>query len=1482
MGEDIFVDNAHRDISRRWLSESEHDENTDTEHIEVLFNLSAIADPMDEIISKYEEHSHWVDPDQSTWVINDNSGHRRMQGANSTHIINEGTWECDTTQSLSHAFENITSQIEAFNELNCEHHGGHEGEHIPSGVYIVLYCSFVLFLGCVLKYLQHRLHIPIPYTVLLLTMGVIIELIELADDNAFGELAKGFKLVRDIDPHMVLSLFIPGLIFESAFNTNYHIFLKESKQAMMLAGPGVLVNAMLIGGVMHYFAHGISKFSKVDADGYDWTWSFSIMFGSIVSATDPVAVVALLKELGAAKRLSTLIEAESLLNDGTAFVVFTVLKIFASSPDGTSVGFMLVKFVQLAFGGAALGIAGGMVCVYVLSNVYNDFEIEITLTVSMVYLFAFTGDFVCKVSGVLVIVFMGLQVSKNKEAVSVHVEESMHHFWEMIGFLANTLLFFLTGQVIAYRIKSTEGTIDWATDFLILIMLYICCHITRALAIWQMYPVLQATGYGCTFNDSVVMVYGGLRGAIGLALALIVETEDSFDKLDRDRVLFHVCGIVVLTLVVNAPTVKYVVQYLGLNKPPSDTAALFKSATHHLMDHVHHKLNEMKLDKHYVGANWLKVNELQPNYDELYESIFGKTIQTDDDDSTTDCELSLGSDQDLIINMLAELQQADRENLQKRAVEKRVISVMKSSYWTQYEKGLISADAVNILVESSEDAMDEHDLVKQRKNLKKWFSIPWYIKWMHQSQFRWIKKASEWLLFGNLGFAVEIATGFVYASKSAMEFCHLLAQIDNNIDNKHITFVEGQLREVTEWIQVTGADVVRVYPEVHTAIQTQHAAHSLLNYQKEEIAHLLHKGFLDEAEFERVMQQCEDSLNTLFHTSYTRLLDKNHDDESILLESTLFSELSEGEKKLVVERAKPSKWLKKGHFVMSSGKKSERLFVITRGTINVYNGNKIIHTKERGDVLDVYAFVQGNQHQFDFMVSTDQCMGYWLDLSLLKLLKDSNIDFWDTIWKCASCDVMRYYFMHDMETFEMENVDELDNIVYQSPLSFFDPNNRHRCEIRVNRGFAVLLNGQVVHINDIHTKATAPALLPVVDEPYVAIQESVVLYLDFKRKDYHSQKTSRLNPKLAKLMGLASTQSVVDDEEEEEYDDDDLSVHSDDDFEDKEEEPDDGDAHALLATLTPVKDERKEDQPTFARLKSSEEQQSKKKLGKMKRKDSNIGAIDRYRSRSQLNRAGQKELVTETKLNEALLPPAVTAISIETEWSIKESFEVVKYVISKHEALFEHLKKFHIQHLQSEILAQHVVAEHEDSIEMDDEEDIGSGVDKQHDVKIHVQPQPLQEETSLFARPSIKPGKGGANTLGVAPTGRKNAKSKFRSSRYLLSQQRAPAVQMPKSGVIRKAQTLIPQIIQPKNYNPHARTHAIAKKEAHKKEEEEPLKKGKAHHVQQSTEIDGWETVANTINKPVISYGQKGSDPNLHTPLKKDPQNASHSVEDDT
>ena len=126
-----------------------------------------------------------------------------------------------------------------------------------------------------------------------------------------------------IGPHTMLSVFLPALVFESAFSLEWHTFRKCAAQVLWLAGPGVLLGTFLMGSLL-----------KATLP-YGWGWGSSLMLGSILSATDPVAVVALLKEVGASKRLGHIIEGESLVNDGTAIVVFSLLNQIAKGEDKT-------------------------------------------------------------------------------------------------------------------------------------------------------------------------------------------------------------------------------------------------------------------------------------------------------------------------------------------------------------------------------------------------------------------------------------------------------------------------------------------------------------------------------------------------------------------------------------------------------------------------------------------------------------------------------------------------------------------------------------------------------------------------------------------------------------------------------------------------------------------------------------------------------------------------------------------------------------------------------------------------------------------------------------------------------------------------------------------------------------------------------------------------------------------------------------------
>ena len=142
--------------------------------------------------------------------------------------------------------------------------------------------------------------------------GVIIGVLS---NYGYTPYKKALDVWINIDPHIVLILFMPALIFESAFNSDWHIFRMQFSSILYAAGPLLIMCTTMSALTMRYILR---------YDG-EFTTEAAFLFGSIISATDPVAVVALLKELGASKKLSTLIEGESLFNDGTAYVIFLVL-----------------------------------------------------------------------------------------------------------------------------------------------------------------------------------------------------------------------------------------------------------------------------------------------------------------------------------------------------------------------------------------------------------------------------------------------------------------------------------------------------------------------------------------------------------------------------------------------------------------------------------------------------------------------------------------------------------------------------------------------------------------------------------------------------------------------------------------------------------------------------------------------------------------------------------------------------------------------------------------------------------------------------------------------------------------------------------------------------------------------------------------------------------------------------------------------------
>jgi len=265
-----------------------------------------------------------------------------------------------------------------------------------SGIAILLFVICALLLGALLKTALRNSKLP--YTVVLLLVGIATGGInQLEFFGADTLISDTFTQVGHIDPHLILFLFLPTLIFESAYSMEPHLFFRIAPQVTLLAVIGLIISMLLTALAASWLL--------------SWGIGTALLFGALICATDPVAVVALLKEKSSRKRLETLVEGESLLNDGTAIVFFSLFYGFALGTTTEVKAISVVgEFVWVVSAGLIIGIAIGWVILWIIGKLINQPLIEITLSVAAAYLTFFVAESL-HVSGVVALVALALLFS---------------------------------------------------------------------------------------------------------------------------------------------------------------------------------------------------------------------------------------------------------------------------------------------------------------------------------------------------------------------------------------------------------------------------------------------------------------------------------------------------------------------------------------------------------------------------------------------------------------------------------------------------------------------------------------------------------------------------------------------------------------------------------------------------------------------------------------------------------------------------------------------------------------------------------------------------------------------------------------------------------------------------------------------------------------------------------------------------------------
>ncbi len=710
-------------------------------------------------------------------------------------------------------FSFLGSIVFANNPL--ESHASHEEVSVLPLVFVITSILIGAFIRFAFK------NIKFPFTVILLIVGVILGLftrIQSIGSISFMHLNVFFDSVAwasDIDPHLLLFIFLPILIFEAAFAMDLHTFKKTSVNSTLLAVPGVLINLFTTAFMLmaiQYLGYGL----------HEWTWILTLMFSAIISATDPVAVVAILKELGVSKRLTTLIEGESLLNDGTALVIFMVF--LGTITAQQSQNHELVEFLRVSLGGVAVGLIIGILFIRWIKRIFNDAMVEISIVIAAAYLTFYLAEHIFHVSGVLSLVALGISLGGyGRSFISPKVQHFMKEFWELAGFIANTMIFLIVGIVITMK---TTFNIQ---HFIILIFIYLIIHFSRAISIISLFPLMRRSGYGVSQKEAMVLWYGGgLRGALGLSLGLIVlGVDEKYISVEiKDEIFFYISGIVILTLLINATTSELMIKKLGLTKLSGIKKWMIQQSKEFKNQQLHHFLEELKSKRYIKGFDEASVKTYIPND---YEKVSIEQVE--------------------ISQRIAE-------------IRIRLLEKEKSSYWHQYKEGLLMPNSLNKLLDSINVIIDEEGNVplSERKDME----IVWKPSRVFKklSTFTLIKSKIDNYLFKNLYYSYDAVVSFVISQEECLS---LLEEMNHNKtveahDYEMIkTEIQNNIIEGNTFLRNMKIN----YSEIFQKITTLQATFLTLKKEEEIVLDMQEKGLLQEGESEKMLVDIETRLKKL-------------------------------------------------------------------------------------------------------------------------------------------------------------------------------------------------------------------------------------------------------------------------------------------------------------------------------------------------------------------------------------------------------------------------------------------------------------------------------------------------------------------------------------------------------------------------------------------------------------------------------------------
>ena len=742
--------------------------------------------------------------------------------------------------------------------------------------------------------------VKLPFTVALVLVGMLLT--GLADH--------GPRFLRplvdyEVSPGVILFVFLPTLIFESAFNLDARQLRSNLLPILTLAVPGLVLSTALIGT----FVWLVTPIELPAA----------LLLGSILSATDPVAVISIFKQLGAPKRLTILVEGESLFNDATAIVVANILVAVVAAGYFTletaihGVG----SFLQVFIGGILVGWLLALATGWLLGWVEGDPYIEISLTTILAYSSFLIAEAAFHVSGVMATVAAAITMGGwGRAKISPSVAGYLEHFWEYMAFVANALIFLLVG------LRVDMGALNDAAH--ILPWVIVAMLISRAVVVYGLVPIAGRFSAPVERAYQTVMYWGGLRGAIALAIVL------SLDFAFADTFVAVVTGAVLFTLLVQGLTIEKLVKRLGLDQPP-------------LADRLA-RVEGLLASKQRALA---RIPELQTGG--LFSARVAKRLTQHAEGEVQELRDELEA--------LRGTELSDEE--ERRLLLTRCMGTERSFYYDLFTKGHLSERAYRDLA---------HSLDLQLDALRQDRSLPGYT--LHPPRGGWMRRISHTLtehdwefggLADRLGLALiardyEEAWGRYRGAAQVMGKLDAMAA-ERGIGEAAIERIRERYRSWFESARDRLDTIAAQFPEFVGAMQERLAGRLVVHAQEEVIEAEARAGTLPSGIAETMVEELEGEIRVLRGSDLSHL---KIGPEELLRKVPFFQATPEDEFNRVAALLK-RRMIPDGEAIIHQGEMGESLYLIARGVVRVtvdnHEGERALATLMAGDFFGEMALL---------------------------------------------------------------------------------------------------------------------------------------------------------------------------------------------------------------------------------------------------------------------------------------------------------------------------------------------------------------------------------------------------------------------------------------------------------------------------------------------------------------------------------------------